>query len=400
MRRNLMRKDFVRLLSLLTLSFFLTACVTQQPKPITEPMAFEPAVRTLAGNLLTQLKANQSTLTAMSEVTIAVEPMVDTNTAEVTAASRRIEEIIFDETRKQFPKVKLLPLNPESVETAAYMLNGMIKLDVKNTPKGASTYRIGSSIVDLKTNTVMASAEVRIAEQKLDVTPVSSHQDNPMYTKDKRTEGLIKTVQSAPGEKADKEYMHGLTTSALLAEGDRKYDEKNFEKSLSYYKEATLRPDGQIMRTYAAMYQAYRKLGRMDDAEVAFGRLVALGYRTNNLSAKIMFSVGNTQFMPDPDLRNQYAIWLRQIAKLFAKADNCLSIVGHSSRSGNEAFNESLSLQRAQQVQKVMQKDFPSIMQRSTAIGRGWKESIVGSGSDDSSDAIDRRVEFRITPCR
>ena len=37
-----------------------------------------------------------------------------------------------------------------------------------------------------------------------------------------------------------------------------------------------------MIRTYAAMYQAYRKLNRMDDAEVAFGRLIALGYNTNN----------------------------------------------------------------------------------------------------------------------
>ena len=113
-----------------------------------------------------------------------------------------------------------------------------------------------------------------------------------------------------------------------------------------------------------------------------------------------MFSVGNTQFTADPDLRSQYTIWLCQIARLFAKADSCLSIIGHSSRSGNETFNESLSLQRAQYVQKLMQNDFPKTMERSTAIGRGWKKNIVGIGSDDMRDAIDRRVEFRITQCR
>ncbi|MGA8146617.1 MAG: OmpA family protein [Gallionellaceae bacterium] len=93
-------------------------------------------------------------------------------------------------------------------------------------------------------------------------------------------------------------------------------------------------------------------------------------------------------------------IWLRQIAKLFANADSCFDIVGHSSRSGDETFNELLSLQRAQYIQKLMQKDSPNIMERSKAIGRGWKENIVGIGSDDMRDAIDRRVEFRITPCR
>lgn len=389
-----------KFLAAAALSAVLAACATAPVKLSAEPMDFETAVRALAGNLLAQLKANQSTLASLGEVVMAAEPMIDANTAEVTQASRRIEEIIFDETRKQFPKIKLLPLNPESIEAAKYMLTGIIKLESKDSAKGLALYHIRAAIIDLKTNRVMASAEATVTDPKLDVTPVAAYQDTPMYTKDKRTDSLVKTVETAPGQLADKEYTDGLTTAALMAEGDRLYDGVNYEKALSRYKEASLRADGQTMRTYAAMYQAYRKLSRMEDAEVAFGRLIALGYSTNNMNIKLMFSVASTQFIADPDLRNQYAIWLRQIARLFAKTDSCLNIVGHTSRSGNEAFNESLSLQRAQTVQKLMQKDFPNVMKRSTPMGRGWKESIVGIGSDDARDAIDRRVEFRITPCR
>ena len=383
------------------LSAILAACASAPPPKLpAEPMDFEAAVRALAGNLLTQLKANQSTLASLGEAAMAVEPMIDANTAEVTTASRRIEEIIFDETRKQFPKIKLLPLNPESAEVAKYILTGIIKLDSKSSTKGHALYRIKSSIIDLKTNLVMASAEALVADPKLDMTPISAFKDNPMYTKDKRADGLIKTVETAPGQMADKEYMNGLTTAALLSEGDRMYEGKNYEKALSYYKEASLRTEGQVMRTYAAIYQIYRKINKMADAEVAFGRLVALGYGTNNLNIKIMFSVGSTQFIAEQDLRNEYTIWLRQIARHLAKTDSCLSIIGHSSRSGSETFNELLSLQRAQYVQKLMQSDFQNIMERSTAIGRGWKENMVGTGSNDAQDAIDRRVEFKITQCR
>jgi hypothetical protein len=29
----------------------------------------------------------------------------------------------------------------------------------------------------------------------------------------------------------------------------------------------------------------------------------------------------------------------------------------------------------------------------------GFRQNIVGSGTDDAVDALDRRVEFKITPC-
>jgi hypothetical protein len=37
--------------------------------------------------------------------------------------------------------------------------------------------------------------------------------------------------------------------------------------------------------------------------------------------------------------------------------------------------------------------------QRTTPSGKGFRENLVGSGSDDAVDALDRRVEFRIVPC-
>lgn len=380
------------------LSALVAACAA--PKVPAKPVDFDTAVRALTGNLLTQLNNKQPDPASPDEITVAVEPMIDANTAEVTKASRRIEEIFLGEARKQFPKIKLLPLNSKSAETAKYLLTGMIKPEQKGSAEEPTIYYIGSAIVDLKTHRVVANADVRVIDPKLDATPISAFQDNPMYTKDKRVESLAKIVGTEPGQLADKGYMDGLTTVALMSDGDRMYDAKNYEKALGYYREASLRADGQTMRTYAAMYQAYRKLNRKEDAEIAFGRMVALGHKTNNINIKFLFSVGSTQFIADPDLRSQYAIWLRQIAKYFAKSDSCLNIIGHSSRTGNETFNESLSLQRAQYVQSLLQNDFPNVMARSKAVGLGWKENIAGLGSDDIRDAVDRRVEFRAVPCR
>ena len=53
---------------------------------------------------------------------------------------------------------------------------------------------------------------------------------------------MVKTVEIAPGQLADKEYMGSLTTDVLLAEGDRVYDGNSYEKALGYYNETPCAP--------------------------------------------------------------------------------------------------------------------------------------------------------------
>ena len=36
---------------------------------------------------------------------------------------------------------------------------------------------------------------------------------------------------------------------------------------------------------------------------------------------------------------------------------------------------------------------------RTRASGVGWRENLIGTGTDDVTDALDRRVEFRIVSC-
>ena len=37
--------------------------------------------------------------------------------------------------------------------------------------------------------------------------------------------------------------------------------------------------------------------------------------------------------------------------------------------------------------------------QRLRTEGKGWDETMVGSGTDDLRDALDRRVEFKVVNC-
>ncbi|MDP1205778.1 hypothetical protein, partial [Klebsiella pneumoniae] len=78
------------------------------------------------------------------------------------------------------------------------------------------------------------------------------------------------------------------------------------------------------------------RLGRMAEAESAFGQIVAYGLRASKLDVKFLFNPGSTEFWSDARLSGAYPMWLRQIAKESTGARVCMVIVGHTSRTGSE----------------------------------------------------------------
>jgi len=58
-----------------------------------------------------------------------------------------------------------------------------------------------------------------------------------------------------------------------------------------------------------------------------------------------------------------------------------------------------LSRQRAEAVRQMLERDNRALATRLTSTGVGSREALVGLGTDDSRDALDRRVEFRVVDC-
>jgi outer membrane protein OmpA-like peptidoglycan-associated protein len=94
-----------------------------------------------------------------------------------------------------------------------------------------------------------------------------------------------------------------------------------------------------------------------------------------------------------------YPIWISGIATQAGKRQSCLDIVGHTSATGPEPLNERLSLRRAEYVKNQIERGAPSLSERLITEGVGSRESMVGNGKDDASDALDRRVEFKVVDC-
>lgn len=389
---------------LLWLSTILLVSCAQKPQLTTQyPMALETAVRALTTRLLEQVKNQGTGLLGLSQTRIVLDPFRDKNSGEVVKVSRKIEQIIEDEVGKNFSHFVIEDMTPQNLVGAHYVMNGVINFtmyEMAGNTKNERFYQVSSSIVDLKTAKIIANSDSWISEKDLDYTPTSIYKDSPIYLKDKQIEGQMTTAQNAAGESAEKEYYDTLDTHSLLIEAENIYEQEDYRQALTLFDKAATRDDGQVMRTYAGLYESHYKLKDIPAAEAAFSQLLAVSIKeSRKLNVKLLFAVNSTDFIDDQDLRNQYALWLRQITKHFDSHDFCFEVIGHSSHSGPARYNKTLSLSRAKKVQELMAVDFADIQQWSKAVGKGFTENVVGSGTDDARDAIDRRVEFLIVDC-
>ena len=87
--------------------------------------------------------------------------------------------------------------------------------------------------------------------------------------------------------------------------------------------------------------------------------------------------------------------FLEAVAGLMQKdASLHLIVEGHTDNSGNAAWNDALSRQRAQSVVNFLTDRYHIEPTRLTPVGKGFSEPLDGA---DVSDPKNRRVQFRVT---
>ena len=92
-------------------------------------------------------------------------------------------------------------------------------------------------------------------------------------------------------------------------------------------------------------------------------------------------------------------MWLNGLVKEMGNAQLCVCVIGQSSHTGTENVNDRLSLARASAVQRRLESILPSLSSRLQPLGMGYGENLIGTGSDDLRDSLERRVEFRAINC-
>lgn len=385
-----------KLLACIFFILIISGCAKQNY--VDTPLAFDAAVKLIANNLFIQEKNRLGPLAYAKKSYFVVDHILDSDTGEVTKINTHIRELIIQEAATNFSFFSVADMNSETLKNANYIIVGTIS----HEEHGGSKEKIAHlylSFVDVKSSEIAARSDVWIASNSFRYEPTPLYKDSPMFIKDQRVAALIATAKAEVGTMVNREYFDSLVTSALLDEASNAYDSAKYTLALGLFAKAAERKDGKVMKTFSGLYQSFFKLGQKDKAEQAFATLVELGMLNKNLSVKFLFKVDETEFSGTQDDLAEYRIWLSQIAKKIKTSGECVQVTGHASRSGSEDHNKKLSLKRAKTIQARLERNAAGIMTKTRSIGRGSEENIIGSGTDDVRDAIDRRVEFKLVQC-
>jgi outer membrane protein OmpA-like peptidoglycan-associated protein len=368
---------------------------TATPPP---PIAFEDAVLRAANDLFSkaaiQVDANK--------VDLVIDPLIDGVSGAQSLATRVMEKRIVALVQQSYPRFQVHQFESAALARQPVVLIGTFTA-VNNAGAGdgvRDAYRICLALADLRSKSIVSKGVARAKPEGIDATPTPSFADSPVWVSDPATDTYIKTCQRTKlGDPIDPAFAERVGTSAFISEGILEYDAKHYREALAFYRTALAMPGGEQLRVRRGLYLANWQLNRRDDATEAFGSLVDYGLSRNTLSVLFLFKPGSTEFLEDQQIAAPYPMWLSQIATHTLQHDTCLDIVGHTSPTGPPQVNDRLSVLRAEFIKDLLQSGAPGLQNRLTASGVGSREVLIGTGRDDASDAIDRRVEFKVRRC-
>ncbi len=378
-------------------ALFAAGCVTQPTAAVNNnALPFGEAVVVATDALVAQTQTLPGFLAKVEAKVhkrpVVLDPTLDAGTGQQTAATQRLDQLSTERMTSKFEQIEVLPFRAANLSRSQYLLTGTLTREQRD-------YRIALALTDLKSGNVVAQSSAVARGDGVDMSPLPYYRDSPVLVKDKVIEGYVRTSAAKPGSKADAAYLERIATATVINEATALYNAEKYQEALGQYRSALATPAGEQMRVLNGIYLSNVKLGRTAEAEQAFGRVVALGIAYNELGVKFLFNPGGTEFWSDTKVSGAYGMWLRQIAKESSGAKVCMDIVGHTSKTGSETLNDALSLRRAAAIKQRLGAEAAELVNRSQAQGMGFRQNIVGSGSDDAVDALDRRVEFRIVAC-
>ena len=371
------------------------------PAPITA-LPYEDAFLKAANALFSGAQLQDRAGDSGGRHLLVIDPLVDGVTGSQSAATRSMEAKLVDLARAQYPQFDVRPFTSSAVAAQPIVFVGTF---TGVNPQGKTAgpreaYRICFALADLKSGKIVAKSRVFAEMEGVDVTPTPAFRDSPAWVKDEATEAYIKTCQATKvGDPLDPAYVDRILAASLISDAIEAYDARRYQDALELYTSAQGLPAGDQLRVHNGIYLTNWKLGRRDAAMAAFGKLIDFGLAQQRLAVMFLFKPGSTAFWPDPQVSAPYDFWLREIAARGAQAGSCLEITGHTSPTGPEPLNERLSLLRAEVIKKRLDASAPTLAGRMLANGVGSREALVGNGRDNLTDALDRRVEFKVIGC-
>jgi outer membrane protein OmpA-like peptidoglycan-associated protein len=334
---------------------------------------------------------------------LVIDPLIDANTGGQTVSTARMGTQLESIVKTNHPAWSVQPLTRQALSTQPLLLIGT--LTPINTERAIDTppdaYRVWLTLIDLRTGRVVAKRLDRSTLNSVNPEPLPYYRDSPSWHKDATVNGYINSCQvnTKIGDLADAGYLAHLPAAAVINEATLAYGEGKIPQANQLYKEAAGVAEPGDLRVLNGLYLTSWQLGKRDAAKDAFTQLVGSGLQAKRLPVKMLFQPGGTRFNQAGDLPAQYQIWLSSLAQEAGKTQACVRVVGHTSRTGSARGNETLSRQRAEVVVQQIEQRSRGMAARLSAAGAGSREALIGLGTDDQRDALDRRVEFRVVDC-
>jgi outer membrane protein OmpA-like peptidoglycan-associated protein len=369
------------------------------PPPLPPPIAFQDALLKAANDLFSKADLQG----VPDKVALVIDPLIDGVTGAQSVATQGMEKRITDLVKKDYPRFEVTRFNSTSVAKEPLILIGTFTaINSGGAAAGPrDAYRICLALADLKTKKIISKGFARATTDGINPSPVAFFNDSPVFVKDKATDGYIRSCQGTKaGDPLQPAYTERIASAALLNDAIDAYNARNYRQALSFYESAAKAEGGDQLRVLNGIYLSNWRLGRYAAAQDAFGKVVDFGLKAADdkqpLAVKFLFRKNASRF---DRYDREYAMWIKQVAQRTAKASSCLEIVGHTSSTGPAALNDRLSALRAEYVRDRLAEQARGLHQRLITTGVGSRQLIVGTGKDDGSDAVDRRVEFRTIGC-
>ena len=371
---------------------------TPAPPPPPVPAPFADAVARAGERLLQEAQAALGS----GRRELVIDPLIDASTGQQTNGTVQMGAQLAGLITRRVPAWDVQPLTRSSLASQPLLLIGTLTaINTKNAKdENADAFRICLALTDLKTGKLVAKRADRAAAAGVDAEPVPLYRDSPTWALDATTRAYIKTCQgSETGDAISSVYLRRLPAAAVINEAMIAYADNKTADAYRLYREARSFTDADDLRVLNGLYTTSWKTGRKKEAADIFGKIVGVGLDARRLPIKMFFNPGSTTLLQSADLQAQYAVWLHELATQVGARDTCLRVVGHTSRTGDAAANDVLSQKRAAVIKQSLERQNKKLVSRVSADGVGSREIVVGLGTDDLRDALDRRVEFRTVDC-
>jgi outer membrane protein OmpA-like peptidoglycan-associated protein len=334
---------------------------------------------------------------------LVIDPLIDASTGQQTNSTVQMGAQLAGLITRRVPTWNVQPLTRGALASRPLLLIGTLTaINTKNVKdENADAFRVCLVLIDLRTGKLVAKRVDRATLTTVDAEPLPLYRESPTWALDATALAYIKSCQgSSPGDPVAPGYLQRLPAQAVINEAMLAYADNKPADAYRLYHEARDVADPEDLRVLNGLYTTSWKTGRKKEAAETFGKIVGIGLDSKKLPIKLFFNPGTTTLLQTADLQAQYAVWLQQVAAQVGARDSCLRVVGHTSRTGDPAANEVLSQKRAAVIKASLERQNRKLAPRLAADGVGSREVIVGLGTDDLRDALDRRVEFRTVDCR